>query len=112
MYAWIVVFTLPTNSSLNPHLYTISDICSQERRSQQLQKQQQRMTHTNTKEDAANPLSIITTLPLESDQHSQPSKPYVISRRAGCIPCTSYRWSPFTSRRVLYTFRGRLGLRL
>ncbi|XP_022091352.1 G-protein coupled receptor GRL101-like [Acanthaster planci] len=31
-YAWIVVFILPINSSLNPYLYTISDLCSQRRR--------------------------------------------------------------------------------
>ncbi|XP_071798569.1 uncharacterized protein [Asterias amurensis] len=28
-YAWVVVFILPINSSLNPYLYTISDLCSQ-----------------------------------------------------------------------------------
>ncbi|XP_071798570.1 uncharacterized protein [Asterias amurensis] len=27
-YAWVVVFILPINSSLNPYLYTIADLCS------------------------------------------------------------------------------------
>ncbi|XP_038060085.1 G-protein coupled receptor GRL101-like [Patiria miniata] len=30
-YAWIVVFVLPINSSLNPYLYTISDLCTRKR---------------------------------------------------------------------------------
>ncbi|XP_022095240.1 G-protein coupled receptor GRL101-like [Acanthaster planci] len=31
-YAWTVVFILPINSSLNPYLYTISDLCCQQRK--------------------------------------------------------------------------------
>ncbi|XP_038051025.1 CUB and sushi domain-containing protein 1-like [Patiria miniata] len=37
-YAWIVVFILPINSSLNPYLYTISDMCSQQRKSASVRK--------------------------------------------------------------------------
>ncbi|XP_038052304.1 relaxin receptor 2-like [Patiria miniata] len=31
-YAWIVVFILPINSSLNPYLYTIADLCYQQQK--------------------------------------------------------------------------------
>ena len=83
MYAWIVVFILPINSSLNPYLYTVSDICSQQRRSQK-QQQSKGAANSNDKKDQTSRLSMATTLPsdLESSDHqSQPGKPYIISGR-------------------------------
>ncbi|XP_038051523.1 G-protein coupled receptor GRL101-like [Patiria miniata] len=46
LYAWTVVFILPINSSLNPYLYTISELCSKQRKKSKKSTKCIRMTCT------------------------------------------------------------------
>ncbi|XP_033638038.1 uncharacterized protein LOC117298813 isoform X2 [Asterias rubens] len=67
-YAWVVVFILPINSSLNPYLYTISDLCSQRRRSASTRKRDTSKL-SNTENKNSNSMDTVFTIDVATSKH-------------------------------------------
>ncbi|XP_038050981.1 CUB and sushi domain-containing protein 1-like [Patiria miniata] len=56
-YAWIVVFILPINSSLNPYLYTIADLCYQQQKAASVRRKS-KLAMKGLRSTSENPSSI------------------------------------------------------
>ncbi|XP_038050982.1 CUB and sushi domain-containing protein 2-like [Patiria miniata] len=66
-YAWIVVFILPINSSLNPYLYTIADLCYQKRKSASVRRKSDlAMKNTRSNSENRSNIPVVKTVTSET----------------------------------------------